>query len=67
MVEHLEKEILTVAEAAHILDCSRSHVTNLLTGRVPGVQPIPHVKAGRLRRIRRETLMEWFRQQEKTA
>jgi excisionase family DNA binding protein len=59
-----EKKILSVEDVAKILDCSRSHAANLLTGKVPGLPPIPHVRAGRLRRIRREALMEWFRQQE---
>jgi excisionase family DNA binding protein len=59
-----EKDILTVHEAAEILSCSYSHVVHLLTGKVAGVSPIPHVKAGRLRRIRREALMRWFREQE---
>lgn len=58
------KAILNIDDVAKILDCSRSHVSNLLTGKVPGVPPIPHVRAGRLRRIRREALMDWFRQQE---
>jgi excisionase family DNA binding protein len=53
-----------IDDVAKILDCSRSHVSNLFSGRVPGVPPIPHIRAGRLRRVRREALMEWFRQQE---
>jgi excisionase family DNA binding protein len=59
-----DKAILSIDDVAQILDCSRSHVSNLLSGRVPGVPPIPHIRAGRLRRVRREALMEWFRQQE---
>ena len=63
-IRESEKTILNIDDVARILDCSRSHVANLLTGKVPGVPPIPHVRAGRLRRVRREALMEWFRQQE---
>jgi hypothetical protein len=41
-----------------------SHVSNMLNGKVDGVQPIPHVRAGRLRLIRRQALMRWFEEQE---
>lgn len=57
-------EILDVKGAAKILGCSMSHVSNMLNGKVDGVQPIPHVRAGRLRLIRRQALMRWFEEQE---
>ena len=59
-----EKEILDVRGAAQVLGCSVAHVSNLLNGKVEGVPPIPHVRAGRLRLIRRAALMRWFEQQE---
>jgi excisionase family DNA binding protein len=59
-----EKEILDVRGTAQVLGCSVSHVSNMLNGKVEGVPPIPHVRAGRLRLIRRETLMRWFEEQE---
>jgi hypothetical protein len=31
---------------------------------VPNLPPIPHVRAGRLRLIRRDALIEWFKAQE---
>jgi excisionase family DNA binding protein len=61
------KEILNVKGAARILGCSISHVSNILNGKVDGVPPIPHVRAGRLRLIRREALMRWFEQQENAS
>ena len=61
------KEILNVKGAARILGCSISHVSNILNGKVEGVPPIPHVRAGRLRLIRREALMRWFEQQENAS
>jgi excisionase family DNA binding protein len=57
-------DILDVKGAAKILGCSVSHVSNMLNGRVDGVPPIPHVRAGRLRLIRRQALMHWFEEQE---
>jgi excisionase family DNA binding protein len=59
-----EKEILDVKGAAHLLGCSVSHVSNMLNGKVDGVPRIPHVRAGRLRLIRRESLLRWFEEQE---
>lgn len=58
------REILDVKGAAAVLGCSASHISNILNGKVEGVPPIPHVRAGRLRLIRREALMRWFEQQE---
>lgn len=48
------REILNVKGAAKILGCSAAHLSNILNGKVDGVPPIPHVRAGRLRLIRRE-------------
>ncbi len=62
MNEH--NEILDVKGAAAILHCSVAHVSNILNGKVEGCPPIPHVRAGRLRRIRRTALMEWVEAQE---
>jgi hypothetical protein len=57
-------EILDVRGAAKLLGCSVSHVSNILNGKVDGIEPIPHVRAGRLRLIRRLALMRWFEEQE---
>jgi excisionase family DNA binding protein len=61
------KEILDVKSAAKILGCSASHISNILNGKVEGVPPIPHVRAGRLRLIRRAALMRWFEDQEQAS
>ena len=58
------REILDVEAAALILGCSISHLSNILNSKVEGVPPIPHVRAGRRRMIRRSSLMIWFEQQE---
>lgn len=62
-----EREILDVKGAAQVLGCSVSHISNMLNGKVDGVPPIPHVRAGRLRLIRREALMCWFAEQEESS
>ena len=67
IVMNTEKEILNVKEAARVLGCSPAHVSNMLNGKVEGVPPIPHVRAGRLRLIRRAALMRWFEEQEKAS
>jgi excisionase family DNA binding protein len=59
------REIIGIDEAANFLGCSRMHVSNLLRGKVRGLPRIPHVRAGRRRLIRREALIEWFREQER--
>jgi hypothetical protein len=61
-----EKEILDVKGAALWLGCSVAHVSNMLNGRVVGIPPIPHVRAGRRRLIRRGALMRWFEEHEAT-
>jgi excisionase family DNA binding protein len=62
--EDEEREILDVKSAARYLHCSPSHVSNILNRKVPNLPPIPHVRAGRLRLIRRDALIEWFKAQE---
>ena len=62
--EKEQNEILDVKGAAKYLHCSSSHISNILNGKVPNLPPIPHVRAGRLRLIRREALAEWFKAQE---
>jgi len=62
-----EKEILNVKGAAQVLGCSPAHVSNILNGKVEGVPPIPHVRAGRLRLIRRAALIRWFEEQEEVS
>ena len=62
-----ENEILDVRGAATYLHCSPSHVSNILNGKIPHLPPIPHVRAGRLRLIRKASLMEWFKAQESAS
>lgn len=54
------REIITVSEVAGILGCSPSQVRKILNGRVHGVPPLPHIKLGKIRRVRKSILMEWI-------
>ena len=52
--------ILTVAEAAHELRCSKAHVHNVIHGRVPDLPPLPVLRIGRRVLIRHEALKAWM-------
>jgi excisionase family DNA binding protein len=52
-------EILTVAEVAAELRCSKAHVHNAIRGRVARVSLLPAICMGRRKLIRRSTLEQW--------
>lgn len=62
-----ESQILTVPEVAVTLRCSKAHVHNLINGKVKGSPPLPSVRLGRRRLVRRESLAEWVLENEQTA
>ena len=53
-------EILTVAEVALQLRCSKAHVCNAINGKVKGVTPLPAISMGRRKLVRRATLAAWL-------
>lgn len=53
-------EVLTVAEVAMCLRCSKAHVCNAINGKVRGVTPLPAISMGRRKLVRRETLTAWL-------
>jgi len=57
--------VLTVAEAARELRCSKAHVHHLINGKVPGVQPLPSLCLGRRRLILRASFEAWIRASER--
>ena len=59
--------ILTLAEVARALRCSKAHVHNLIAGKVPGVRPLPSLRLGRRRLVRQPSLEEWIRATENGA
>jgi excisionase family DNA binding protein len=52
--------LLTVAEAARELRCSKGHVCNIIHGKVPDLPPLPVLRIGRRVLIRREGLRAWM-------
>jgi excisionase family DNA binding protein len=52
--------VLTVAEAAHELRCSKAHVHNVIHGKVPDLPPLPVLRIGRRVLIRHEALKAWM-------
>ena len=54
-----DNDILTVAEVAAELRCSKAHVYNAINGKVAGVSGLPAISMGRRKLIRRSTLEEW--------
>lgn len=59
--------VLTLAEVATVLKCSKAHVSNIIRGKVPHLPPLPTVRIGRRVLIRCASLMEWMRAVEERA
>lgn len=59
-----ETSVLTVAEVARELRCSKAHVHNLTNGKVRGTRPLPSLLVGRRRLVRRSSLDEWIKANE---
>src|SRR5260370_35209530 len=51
--------LLTAAEVALDLRCSKAHVHHLIKGAVAGVPPLPAVRMGRRVVVRRSSLEKW--------
>ena len=56
--------VLTVPEVACELRCSKAHVHNLINGKVRGARPLPSLRLGRRRLVRRSSLDEWIKANE---
>ncbi len=52
-------DILTVAEVAAELRCSKAHVYKAINGKVTGVSRLPAISMGRRRLVRRTTFEAW--------
>ncbi len=53
------QEVLTVADVARVLRCSKAHVCTIINGHVKGAAPIPTIAFGRRKVIRRQSLLRW--------
>jgi excisionase family DNA binding protein len=58
-------ENLTIAEVAADLRCSKAHVYNTINGKVKGVSVLPAIAMGRRKLVRRGTLEQWKRDNER--
>ena len=53
-------QVLTFAQTAVYLRISKAHLSNVIAGKVPGVPPLRHVRAGRRILIKREWADQWL-------
>jgi len=60
----LAEELLTLDDVAAVLRCSKAHVSNLINGKVLGLPPLPVVKIGRRKLVRRQSLAQWIKRAE---
>lgn len=58
-MNHRPDQILTVPEVATELRCSKAHVYNVINGKVQGVTPLPVIRMGRRKLVRRSSLEHW--------
>jgi hypothetical protein len=60
----VKDEVLTLAEVAADLQCSKSQISNLVNGRVRGVRALPVIPLGRRKLVRRCSLEAWKKENE---
>jgi hypothetical protein len=63
----LNEEVLTIADVARDLRCSKAHVYKIINGTVPGVSPLRAILMGRRRVVLRSTLERWKRENQRCA
>jgi excisionase family DNA binding protein len=59
--------LLTLTTVAKLLHCSKAHISNVIAGRVPGCPPLPAVRLGRRKLVRRESLLAWIERNERAS
>jgi hypothetical protein len=57
-------DLLTLADVAELLHCSKAHVGKVIDGRVSGCAAIPCIRLGRRKLVRRESLAGWLERNE---
>ena len=53
-------QVMTLKQTAEHLRISKAHLANVINGKVAGVPPLRHVRAGRRILIKREWADEWL-------
>ena len=61
----IRDDILTIAEVAVDLKCSKAHVCKAINGNVVGVSRLPAICMGRRKLVRRISLERWKRDNER--
>ena len=51
---------MTINDVAAILRCSKTHVSDVLAGKVAGLPLLTHIAMGRRKLVRREWLEQWM-------
>ncbi len=59
-----QRKLLTLNEVARELRCSKAHASKATEGRVRHASPLPAVRLGRRKLVRREALDAWIRENE---
>jgi len=62
-----QRKLLTLNEVARELRCSKAHVSKATEGRVRHTSPLPTVRLGRRKLVRREALEAWIEENESGA
>ena len=57
-------DILDMKGAADLLHFTPSFLSKIINGKVVGTPPIPHIRVGRSRRFRRESVLKWLEDRE---
>jgi excisionase family DNA binding protein len=55
-----ESPVLTLAQAARYLQVSKAHLSNVINGKVPGVEHLRFFRMGRRILIKREWIDQWL-------
>lgn len=58
-------EILTTAEVASELRCSKAHISKAIAGKLPNATRLPAVCLGRRKLVRRAVLERWIEANER--
>ena len=57
-------DLLTLADVAKLLHCSKAHVGKMVSGACAGCAAIPCVRLGRRKLVLRESLVRWIEENE---
>jgi excisionase family DNA binding protein len=55
-----QSQVFTLKQAAQYLQISKAHLSNVINGKVAGVPPLRHARAGRRILIKRQWADEWL-------